>query len=892
MLVNIQSISNKINELNLFVDHLNYPDFVLITEHWLKEGEPFFLPQYFLISKYCRLNSIHGGTLILIKQSFLQSCCFTSTDKFDCFIVEKLFEFSVVYCPQMCIYILCIYRPPSGDINVFFYRLECILMQLPANATIILAGDLNINYLDKLSNNFQILSNLLISFGLNMHVRAATRITSYSSTLLDYFCTNINDEFVDCSVVHAGLSDHEAVVSNISISLSCVKVMRTGRLFIRKNYDKFIELCQDAAWTLDSSPSLEEFHCFLVSIFNQSFPEVNIRQKRNKSWFTRGLKVSMRNMRSLHYLRKFFSHSIQFVSYFNKYRNIYKKIIKAAKHGYYKKRIDEATNKMKESWQIVNELRGRNNASSVHSEITSDELNSFYCSIADTLGCGTAAGIDPLSYLSHISILESFFFTPVDVNEIKNVFGNFKNKRTSGWDDISVKILSQMPYNILEILINAINCSFQTGIFPSCLKMATVVPLHKGGDYDSPANFRPISMLPALSKVVEKLVYDRVLAFLDRHGLLCSSQFGFRKSRNAGDAVFSFLEDLYLGLNGGESAAAVFCDLQKAFDCVDHGILLGKLGVYGFRGTALDWFKSYLTGRTQRVTFEQTSSEYLEICSGVPQGSVLGPLLFLIYINDLATIPIKGKFTIFADDTTILWRDKNANDLQNYVNHDLRKIEQWCNSNCLSLNISKTNIVSFKCSLENTSLNSVTLDNKIENRFLGLLIDNKLKFDSHIIYLSGKLATNCYAIRVIARELDITTTRSAYFSLIESQLRYGICFWGVCPQYRLNTIFMLQKRSVRYMYKMSRRQSCRPLFLSQKILTLICIFILETVCLIFKKYKNELLAVSVYNTRQIFQMNLPIPSSFQIKHSIIFLGKKLFNHLPLSLRKLQNEKKI
>lgn len=174
------------------------------------------------------------------------------------------------------------------------------------------------------------------------------------------------------------------------------------------------------------------------------------------------------------------------------------------------------------------------------------------------------------------------------------------------------------------------------------------------------------------------------------------------------------------------------------------------------------------------------------------------------------------------------------------------------------------------------------------NKFLGLYIDSKLRFESHVSFLSKKLASNCYAIRVISNNLDVVAARTAYFSLIEAHLRYGICFWGNCPQYLFMALFILQKRAVRYMCKAKMRDSCRPLFLLHHILTLPCLFLLETSCLIFKKFGSKRNVTSLHNTRQTYHINLPIPNSTKTKNSIIYNGKKIFNHLPLHIRTINS----
>ena len=208
------------------------------------------------------------------------------------------------------------------------------------------------------------------------------------------------------------------------------------------------------------------------------------------------------------------------------------------------------------------------------------------------------------------------------------------------------------------------------------------------------------------------------VGFLNAHKILNTCQFGFQPNKNTSNAMFMLLKEIYYKINDGEAAAAVFCDFSKAFDCVKHEILPLKFHCYGFRGPSLTWFQSYLTGRYQIVGSARQQSSVAGITCGVPQGSVLGPIFFLLYINDLASI--SGSFTLFANNTTVLWHNKNTKVLHDVISSDMFLIKEWHDSNLLTFNITKTNAVTFGCSLEQLHLGNHILANKRDSIFLGL----------------------------------------------------------------------------------------------------------------------------------------------------------------------------
>ncbi len=341
---------------------------------------------------------------------------------------------------------------------------------------------------------------------------------------------------------------------------------------------------------------------------------------------------------------------------------------------------------------------------------------------------------DPKSYLKE-RFNDSIYMKPTTNEEISKILLNMKNS-SPGHDDIDVKILKKVSDSIVVPITHLCNLSLSNGNVPNDLKIAKIVPIYKKGTKDKLSNYRPVSVLPALSKIYERLVYNRLVNFLDKHKILNKQQFGFRKNHSTSLAISALVDQFHETVERNEFMLGLFIDLSRAFDTISHKILLDKLCHYGIRGIALDWIKNYLSNRKQFVVFNHKKSSMGNVNIGVPQGSILGPLLFLLYLNDLSNTSTKLSFIQFADDTSIFIKGKSVSNMCKLMNSEIKHVSEWLKNNMLTLNVSKTNymIMASQGKKFNNEECEITIDEVLikhvnDMKFLGIILDNKLTWN-------------------------------------------------------------------------------------------------------------------------------------------------------------------
>ena len=495
----------------------------------------------------------------------------------------------------------------------------------------------------------------------------------------------------------------------------------------------------------------------------------------------------------------------------------------------------------------------------------------------------------------------SFIYDPVDYLEIDSIIRTLKDKRCN-IHVIPNFVLKNISSIISPILAKITNISVLSGIFPKSLKVARVVPIHKTGSKKELNNYRPISILSAYSKIIEKVMYRRVYKFLEKYSILSSHQYGFRSGKSTTQAILEFLNFVYPTLDSGFNVVSVFCDFSKAFDSVDHSVLIYKLQHYGIRGFCLDWFRSFLTGRSQHVIVSGVTSDNLLLTHGVPQGSVLGPLLFLIFINDMPKSSDRLKFTLFADDSTLSFKfDHRSPTLAtDTLNEELTKVYKWLSLNRIKTNIDKTKYIVFSYR-RNVNVGRVVVGDGVVSRvtsmkFLGVIIDQSLNFRDHIDNTKMKMSKTLGILNKVKHFLPLSTMHTLYTSLLEPYAKYGVEVWGSAAVCHLNGVFLIQKAAVRAVHGLAYDAHTVDYFKRSEIFNIFQLYRYQILQLMYRAVVvndgnfnvfSSLVRHSethLYPTRNSDDFIIPYFKMSNSQRSILYSGPKFWNETPLILK--------
>ena len=590
------------------------------------------------------------------------------------------------------------------------------------------------------------------------------------------------------------------------------------------------------------------------------------------------------------------------------YQNKLNKIIKDAQIKYYKDLINHHNSSIIGLWKTLGSiLKNKNkdtnvkmikvNGREIHdNKEIADKFNNYFTKIGKSLAQKFEnSNKNYRTYLGNSSNI-SMYMTKTNTTEISKLISNLENKKSPGHDGFSGKFLKLCSPFISEILANILNLSISKGVYPDSLKIARVSPIFKKGVKSDPSNYRPISVLSLINKVFEKVLHSRLYSYLHKYDKLYEYQFGFREGHSTNHALTEITDNIKFAMDSQLLTCGIFIDLTKAFDTVNHSILLDKLHHYGIRGNVHKLFTSYLSNRMQYVRVNNTDSHLSPVTCGVPQGSVLGPLLFIIYINDIAKCYQQAMFRIFADDTGIFFKCKDLDTLKELTKNVLKFITKWFHDNRLTLNASKTSFVIFRssrCRISNlpdsVTYNNITINREKQVTYLGLILDEYLNWKAHIEDLCIKLKKLFPIFYNIRKYLNTDQIRIIYFTMIFSRIKYGCITYGLCTSKNLDRLQILQNKLLKVLLEKPFRYATILLHKDLYLLQVKDIIAQEILTFVFNYFKGNLPSVfnnffqhrfSVEDIKSgVNRLRILVPkvdTDFG-KYTVKFIGSTLFN---------------
>ena len=805
--------------------------------------------------------------------------------------------------------------------------MNSLIEPLKSSHKLILLGDYNIDLLKNNNHkyNFELClqSNYLVPT-----IFSATRVASKThnnevittETLIDNIFINHNMNY-QSGIIETSISDHFSIyiaIPEISASPDTVlnSIQYRVNNDIRKRKFNHDLIRYDIKQVLNNNiakSAYEQFNNIFESSYDEAFPiktKVITPLDLQKPWVNDILKRRIKIRENLNTLsrKKKINRKV-----FAVFRNRVTSQLRSAKAKYFEEQFERCSDNIKKTWEVINSVIKSKKVNSKiilsdddgnhcdESKIPSEFIQ-HYASVPQQLASKIPTSEkNASSYLSD-RVKQSFFMSPITPEEINLIIADL-NDNGNKVHSIAISVLESCKHIISPILSHLINLFVEQGYFPDDLKVGCITPIFKKGDKEKVNNYRPVCSLSPLSKIIEKAINNRMVEYLEKFKLLSETQYGFRKNMGTENALLNYIDLIQQGLNGKQYTISVFLDLSKAFDLIDHKILARKLEYYGFRGKFLEFLLSFIKDQKYFVNVNGKNSETKLVNIGVPQGSTLGPLLFLLYINDMRLCSTELELTQFADDSTITYSSENLPEAVKTTETEFKKVLDWLAANKLIINLEKTHLMLFtnKAHQGNVSINANghTINEITEIKFLGVMLDNKLSWKAHIKYISSKISKSVSILKMLKFFFPSRILKSLYYSFVYPYFSYCNIIWGGAANTHLESLVLLQKKCIRIICKMGYLDHTEPLFKENNILKIDQIYSLNCAKFVFcslNKIKyiefHHRLATNGsfhhYQTRSSKQLRTEYVRLQKFMNSFLNHGIKIWNDLPESIKNVKS----
>ena len=912
--MNAQSLLSHKDEIDRLVISKNI-DILCITETWFLPSMDDSLVNIQFYNIFRHDHGRGGGACIYVRDCFKVVQIDVNLDKTEG--IEDIWV-TVQYQNLPSFIIGCVYRHPHAPLSSFNYILDVFRHICLRNKPIFIMGDFNDNLLSTNNKMTKIIKNVKLT----QIVNKPTRITNVSATLIDLLITNKPELISFSDVIPSPVADHELIIANLDISKpKKLPLFKTFRCLKSYTPDGFCNLLLDNTHILNKIANTDNIDIqvnILTEIFSvcidRCAPMVTRKITRPPApWITYNIKEEMETRNQLQRELKLDRYNITLRDTYKAQKKRVKSLIEKNKKEYYKNQFQGSKDNIAATWKIIrnmlpNDKENSERADNNDLKVKVEEFNEFFANIGKKTyektqeGAVAESRYDSVDLYSLDGKSNSFKLSPVDCNTVILTIKNLKDSNSYGSDGIPFRYIKDALPVIVYYLTIIINTSIVTTKYPDSWKVPHVIPLHKGGTSDDVTNYRPISLLPVFSKILEKIVASQLTAFLESNKLLVENQHGFRPKLSTETALLKITDKIYNNIDNKKLSLLILLDLSKAFDSVNHNILINKCIKLNIDPT---WFKEYLSNRKQSVRLKNVLSTPRKVSFGVPQGSILGPILFSIYVNDLAESITECLVIQYADDTQVLITgdSNNPSELIKKAESILINIKIYFQKNGLLLNENKTQciligsrqyVTRIQDDLKINFNGNVIIPSKTVKN-LGVYFDRYMLFDTHIDEMCKKVTGTLMYLSRIKDCFDTPTRVMVVQSLVLSLIYYCTTVWGATNKTQIERVQKLQNFAARvalggigkYEHITPALKKLEWLRIEEKCSFDICLLVNK---ILKKQLPDWLFKLSTVNeirgttTRQCDSLFIPNTSTNMGQKMLTVRGPAIWNNIPEQVR--------